>query len=339
MTPDRKILRPPDRPRINAVTTRFPLEHPFKIARGSKTDADVITVEITEGTRRGRGECVPYARYGETVEGVLETIHRLAPDLETGVMNRRNLQRHVPPGAARNAIDCALWDFDAKRSGSAVWQMVGLDMPRRLVTAYTIVLDTAEAMAKNAADHNYRPLLKLKLGTDDDLPRLAAVRAAAPRARLIIDANEGWTLDQWEAYQPALKAAAVELVEQPLPAGADAGLAEVRRLVPICADESCHTVEDLERIAPLYDAINIKLDKTGGLTAALALSDAAHDLGKKIMVGCLVGSSLSIAPAILLAQTAHWVDLDAPLLLARDRQPGLRYDGSMLYPPNTSLWG
>jgi L-alanine-DL-glutamate epimerase-like enolase superfamily enzyme len=333
------ILRAPERPRVSVRHDVFPLEKTFAIARGGKTEAHVVYVEINEGTKRGRGECVPYARYGETVESVIETIERLAPGIETGLITRRSLQRELPPGAARNALDLALWDFDAKRGASSAWQIAVLDLPHRVITAYTITLDTPEAMAKAAAEEAHRPLLKLKLGGEDDMARVHAVRAAVPRARLIVDANEAWTPDALVRYLPKLAEAGVELVEQPLPAGADEALATIKHLVPICADESCHTTDDLERLAPLYDAINVKLDKTGGFTEALILIETARDAGFKIMVGCMVGSSLATAPAVLLAQDVHWVDLDAPLLLARDRQPGLRFDGSMLYPPSVALWG
>ena len=333
------LLRPPDRPRVNVHEDRFPLDRAFTIARGSKDAARVVYVEILDGTRRGRGEAVPYARYGETVEGVIEAIEARAPDIETGMLNRRNLTRELPPGAARNAIDLALWDFDAKRGESSVWQIAALDEPHRLVTAYTISLDTPEAMAARAAEEAHRPLLKLKLGAEGDLDRVKAVRAAVPRAKLIVDANEGWTASQLEQYLPRLAEAGVELVEQPLPQEEEAALASIKHAVPICADESCHVAGDLPHLVGLYDAVNIKLDKAGGFTAALELLLAAQEAEFRIMVGCMVASSLAVAPAVLLAQQAHWVDLDAPLLLARDRQPGLRFDGSMLYPASVSLWG
>lgn len=337
--PSTSALKPPERPRLVAREERIPLERRFVTARGGKDAAHVVVVELTDHSRRGRGECVPYARYGETVESVMHAINEIAPSIETGMVTRRGLARAMPPGAARNAVDLALWDFEAKRGHSAVWQIVGLDEPRRLVTAFTISLDSAEAMAAIALEEAHRPLLKLKLGAAGDMNRLAAVRAAAPKSRLIVDANEGWSADELRAYLPLLKQADVELLEQPLPAGEDDFLAEIRHLVPICADESCHVPQDLDAVAPLYDAINIKLDKAGGLTTALELLDAAVERGLKIMVGCTVASSLAVAPAVLIAQQADWVDLDAPLLLARDRQPGLRFDGSVVYPPNVSLWG
>lgn len=335
------VMRPPDRPRIAARQESFPLERRFSIARGSKVAAEVVLVEITEASRRGRGECVPYARYGETIESVIAAVEAIAPSIETGMLNRRGLQRALPPGAARNALDLALWDFDAKRTQSSVWQMAGLDMPHRLVSAYTISLDTPEAMAAAAQEESHRPLLKLKLGGADgaDMARLDAVRAAAPRCRLIVDVNEGWDVATLVRHMPHLRDAQVELVEQPVPQADDEALAGIKHLVPLCADESCHTAADLPALAGRYDVVNVKLDKAGGLTAALELMDQAAVMGLKTMVGCMVGSSLGTAPAVLLGQSADWIDLDAPLLLARDRQPGLRYDGSVVYPANVGLWG
>ena len=333
------VLRPPDRPRLTVHEDRFPLEKEFVIARGGKAVAEVVYVEILEGTRRGRGEAVPYARYGESIASVIEAVEAIAPRVETGLVTRRNLERELPPGAARNAIDLALWDFDAKRGETSAWQIAALDEPHRLMTAYTLTLDTPEAMAEAARAQAHRPLLKLKLGAEGDLDRVHAVRDAVPRARLIVDVNEGWTPAELERYLPRLAEAGVELVEQPLPEAEEAALRSIKHVVPICADESCHTAEDLPRLFGLYDAVNIKLDKAGGFTAALALLETAHEAGFRIMVGCMVASSLAVAPAVLLAQQAHWVDLDAPLLLARDRQPGLRFDGSMIYPASVSLWG
>jgi L-alanine-DL-glutamate epimerase-like enolase superfamily enzyme len=333
------ILHPPERPRVSVRLEVFPLDKAFTIARGGKTEARVVYVEILDHTRRGRGECVPYARYGETIESVIATIEQMAPGIETGTITRRSLQKSLPAGAARNGIDLALWDFDAKRTSSSAWQIAALDVPHRVITAYTIGLDTPDAMAAAAAEEAHRPLLKLKLGGEGDLDRVQAVRLAVPRARLIVDANESWTPQDLERYMPALADAGIELIEQPLPADDDEALARIKHLVPICADESCHTRADLERLAGRYDAINVKLDKAGGLTEALALIEAARETGFKIMVGCMVASSLGVAPAVLLAQEGDWVDLDAPLLLKRDRQPGLRYDGSMLYPASVSLWG
>jgi len=242
-------------------------------------------------------------------------------------------------GAARNALDVALWDLEAKRSGSSVWALAGIAEPHPVVTAYTLSVDTPERMAAAAREEAHRPLLKLKLTGAGDLERVRAVRAGAPQATLIVDANEAWTLDHLRDYAPALAALGVALIEQPLPAGQDAALAGLPRPVPLCADESCHTSADLAALAGRYDYVNIKLDKTGGLTEGLRLLHAARAQGFKIMVGCMIGSSLAMAPAMLLAQDAEFVDLDAPLLLARDRQPGLRYEGSTVYPPKPNLWG
>ncbi|HWK46549.1 MAG TPA: N-acetyl-D-Glu racemase DgcA [Stellaceae bacterium] len=316
----------------------LPLEKSFIISRGARTEAHVVVVEITEGSHHGRGECVPYARYGETVEGVIAAIEALTPAIADG-LNRLGLQDMLPPGAARNALDAALWDFEAKMDCSAAWQIAGLPAPHPLVTAFTLSLGSAEDMGREAAENAERPLLKLKLSGEGDLERVAAVRGNAPNARLIVDANEAWTPRLFAEFSPALADLGVELIEQPLPAGADEALADLPHPVPVCADESCHGLDTLDGLETRYEAINIKLDKTGGLTEALALAEAARERGLKIMVGCMIGSSLAMAPAILVAQGAEWVDLDAPLLLARDRQPGLRYDGSIVYPANVTLWG
>ena len=245
----------------------------------------------------------------------------------------------MPAGAARNAIDCALWDFEAKTSGRRVHELAGLSAPAPVTTCFTISLGTPDEMAAKARAAAHRPLLKLKLGGSGDAERVAAVRAAVPQARLVADANEAWTIDQLPALMQACRRARIELVEQPLPAGQDDALATLERLVPLCADESVHTAADLPRLARLYDAVNIKLDKTGGLTEALAMSAAAQAAGLKIMMGCMVGTSLGMAPALLLAQRAAWVDLDGPLLLASDREHGLRYDGGTVFPPEAALWG
>jgi L-alanine-DL-glutamate epimerase-like enolase superfamily enzyme len=254
-------------------------------------------------------------------------------------LDRTGLQRLAPAGAARNALDCALWDLEAKRTGKSAVVLAGLAPLAPVVTAYTISLGNAAAMAKAAAAAAAMPLLKIKLGGEGDAQRMRAVRAARPDARLIADANEAWTA----AMLPELLAVAAEtrfeVVEQPLPAGQDAALAHIARTVPICADESFRTADDLTRVAAHYDAVNIKLDKTGGLTAALELAGHARTLGLAVMVGCMVATSLSMAPALLLAQDADWVDLDGPLLLARDRSPSLRYEGAVVYPPEAALWG
>ncbi len=281
---------------------------------------------------------MPYARYGETVDGVIAAIEGLRPRIEDG-LDRTGLQALLPAGAARNALDCAYWDLEAKRAGRPVWQLCGLAPLDAVTTAYTLSLDTPDAMGRAAAAHAARPLLKLKLAGPDDLARVEAVRANAPETRLIVDAHEGWSLDDYVELAPKLARLGVVLIEQPLPAGQDAPLAGLQRPVPVCADESCHATESLAGIAGRYDAVNIKLDKTGGLTEALNLKQAALDQGFQIMVGCMLATSLAMAPAILIAQGAAFVDLDGPLLLKRDRPEGLRYEGSTLHPPEPALWG
>lgn len=324
--------------RLDLRREDWPLAKPFTISHGSRTVAETVLVEIHSGALRGRGECVTYARYGESVESVLAAIGAMAEAVGEGI-DREALRDRMPPGAARNALDCALWDLEAKESGSSIWGLAGIAAPRPVVTAYTISLDTAERMAAEAGENAARPLLKIKLTGEGDLDRVRAVRAAAPSAKLIVDANEGWTVEHLRRYGAALAELGVALIEQPLPAGQDAALAELPHPVPICADEACHTSADLDRLVGLYDCVNIKLDKAGGLTEALRLKEAARARGFTVMVGCMVGSSLSMAPAHLVAQDADFVDLDAPLLLARDRQPGLRYEGSLVYPPKPNLWG
>lgn len=316
---------------------RFPIRGSFTIARGSKSEAAVVLVELHEGGFTGRGECVPYARYGESVEDVAAALTALAAPVAAG-MGREKLSSLLPPGAARNAIDCAFWDLEAKRAGKPAYQLAGLPAPRPAITAFTISLDTPEAMAE-AARASGHELLKLKLGTDGDRERVAAVRAATPGTRLIVDANEGWTAANLASNLAACAEAGIELVEQPLPAAEDALLAHTARPVPVCADESAHGLDSLPQLIGRYDALNIKLDKTGGLTEALALARAARAAGLDIMVGCMVATSLAMAPAMLLAPLARFVDLDGPLLLARDREPSLRYEGSVIYPPEPALWG
>jgi L-alanine-DL-glutamate epimerase-like enolase superfamily enzyme len=319
---------------IAARADRFALRAAFTIARGSKTAAEVVTATVTRAGVTGRGEAVPYARYGETVEGVLAAIAALPAGLD-----HDTLARALPPGAARNAVDCALWDWRAKAAGRRVWELAGLPPPGPVLTAYTLSLDTPAAMGAQAAAHAHRPILKVKLGTPDDLPRLRAVRAGAPAARLIVDANEGWSVADYLALAPALQSLGVEVVEQPLPAGQDAALAGVPRPVPLCADESCHDRASLPRLAGLYDMVNVKLDKTGGLTEALATAAEARRLGLRVMVGCMVGTSLAMAPAVLVAQGAALADLDGPLLLAEDRPHPLAYDARGVHPPEAQLWG
>ncbi len=324
--------------RLNVRRDSWPLAKPFTISRGSKTVAEVVVAEISDGALRGRGEGVPYARYGETIDGVVAAVAAMS-EAVAGGLDRAALHDAMEPGAARNALDVALWDLEAKQTGSSVWALAGIDEPKPVVTAYTLSVDTPERMGAAAREEAHRPLLKLKLTGDGDLERVRAVRDGAPKAALIVDANEAWTLDHLRDYGPALAELGVALIEQPLPAGQDSVLAELAHPVPICADESCHTSADLPALVGRYDYVNVKLDKTGGLTEGLRLLAAARAHGFRIMVGCMVGSSLAMAPAMLLAQGAEFVDLDAPLLLARDRQPGLRYEGSLVYPPKPNLWG
>jgi len=324
--------------RLHVTRRSWPLAQPFVISRGSKTTAEVVVAELHDGDSRGRGEGVPYPRYGESVDSVFDALEHMKGAVFSG-LNRESLQQAMPPGAARNALDAAFWDIEAKRAYCSVAELAGLGSLRPLVTAYTLSLDTPERMGEAAAEQRARPLLKLKLTGDGDLERVAAVRRNAPQARLIVDANEGWTVRHFAELSPQLAKFGVELIEQPLPAGDDDALAELPHPIPVCADESCHTTDDLGRLAGKYDAINIKLDKTGGLTEALKLAAAAKERGFGIMVGCMIGTSLAMAPAMLVAQQASIVDLDAPLLLAADRNQGLRYDGSLVYPPDPRLWG
>lgn len=319
---------------LSITRDRFRLAEAFTISRGSRTEAQVLTVHLASTGVTGRGECVPYARYGESLDSVAAQIAALGMPL-----SRATLAGGLPPGAARNAVDCALWDLEAKRAGRRVWDLAGLARPAAVVTAFTLSLDTPERMQAAAARNAHRPVLKIKLGTPDDMPRLEAVRRGAPAARLIVDANEGWSADIYRVLAPHLVRLGVELVEQPLPAGADDMLAEIARPLPVCADESCHDRASLAGLAGKYDMVNIKLDKTGGLTEALALRDQARAQGFGVMVGCMVGSSLAMAPAVLLAQGADMVDLDGPLLLAEDRAHPLRYDEAGVHPPEAELWG
>lgn len=317
---------------------RFPLARAFTIARGSKTEAVVVVATIEQGAAKGRGECTPYARYGESVDSVVAQIESARAAIEAGA-DRAALQGLLPAGAARNALDCALWDLDAKRLGIPAAGMAGLDRLRPATTCYTISLGDPATMAAHAAEAAERPLLKIKLGGAGDPARIAAVRAAAPEAVLVVDANESWSEADLEANLAACAGAGVALVEQPLPAGADGLLATIPRPIPICADESVHDRAGLPTLVGRYDAINVKLDKTGGLTEALALAAEAERLGFGLFVGCMVATSLAMAPAMLLAARARFVDLDGPLLLARDRPEGLRYHGSTVYPPEPALWG
>ena len=323
---------------VTAAVETFPIAGAFTIARGSRTESVVVTATITRGGARGRGECVPYARYGESPESVVSAIESVRAAIEAGA-DRHRLQTLLPAGAARNALDCALWDLEAKLTGVPAHVLAGLDRIAPVVTAYTISVGAPGSMAAAAARAAERPLLKIKLAGAGDPARIAAVRAAAPDSDLIVDANEAWRLSTYEANMAACVAAGVLLVEQPFPADDDAALATLPRPIPICADESAHDRHGLEALRARYDAINIKLDKTGGLTEALALAAAAEHLGFALFVGCMVGTSLAMAPAVLLTPRARFVDLDGPLLLARDRPEGLRYEGSVLYPPARELWG
>jgi len=325
-------------PTLTVRRESWPIRGSFTISRGSRTEAEVVVAELTEGDHRGRGECVPYPRYGESVDGVIREIEALADALANG-LDRDGLQQRLPAGAARNALDCAFWDLEAKRAGRRVWQLAGLASPEPVATAYTLSLEAPAKMAVAARGHADRPLLKLKLSGPDDLDRVAAVRSNAPEARIVVDANEGWTVEQYRALAPDLKDLGVDMIEQPLPAGDDEGLAGVERPVPVCADESCHDTATLDALAGKYDMVNIKLDKTGGLTEALKLRQAAQDRGFAVMVGCMIGTSLAMAPAVVVAQGAEVVDLDGPLLLAEDRDGGLLYEGSIVHPPTPELWG
>jgi L-alanine-DL-glutamate epimerase-like enolase superfamily enzyme len=317
---------------------RWPIAGAFAISRGAKTEAVVVVAELREGNHLGRGECVPYARYGETVEGVATAIAALEQQISRG-LDREGLQHAMPPGAARNALDCAFWDLAAKRSGRPAYELAGLPPLQPLTTAYTISLASPDVMAASAAKAADRALLKVKLGGDGDHERIAAVRRAAPRCRLIVDANEGWAPESLMENLLACAQSGVAMVEQPLPADRDDPLAEIARPLPVCADESLHGETPLAALVGKYDAVNIKLDKTGGLTQALATAKQAEDLGFGLMVGCMVATSLAMAPAMLVAQRARVVDLDGPLLLARDRPDGLRYEGSVVHPPIPRLWG
>jgi L-alanine-DL-glutamate epimerase-like enolase superfamily enzyme len=323
---------------LSVRTERWPIAGRFAIARGAKTEADVVVAELSDGGVTGRGECVPYARYGETIAGVAAAIEAMRAKLADG-LDLAALQRAMPAGAARNALDCAFWDLAAKASGKPIHDLAGLPPPRALVTAYTISLDAPDAMAEAARKASSRKLLKVKLGGGDDAARIRAVRAAAPGAELIVDANEGWRADDLGENFAACAAAGVTLIEQPLPADDDGALASIARPIPVCADESVHDRASLASLAGKYDAVNIKLDKTGGLTEALLMARDAERLRFSIMVGCMVATSLSMAPAMLVAQRARVVDLDGPLLLARDREHGLRYEDSLVHPATRELWG
>lgn len=319
---------------IEVTRDVFRLAQVFTISRGSRSEAQVLTVRITDGGVTGWGECVPYARYAETLDSVTAQIEALPVPV-----SRAALYEHLPAGAARNAVDCALWDLEAKQAGVRVWDLIGVPQPEPQITAYTLSLDTPEKMEAQAAQNSYRPVLKIKLGTPDDMPRLEAVRRGAPKAQIIVDANEGWSPEVYADLAPHLLRLGVQLVEQPLPASEDDALIGMERPVPVCADESCHDLGTLMGLVGKYDVINIKLDKTGGLTEALALRAAAQYQGFDVMVGCMVGSSLAMAPATLVAQGVQFVDLDGPLLLAEDRTVPLTFDDNGVHAPAPGLWG
>ena len=325
-------------PQLTIAEERWPIAGSFTISRGAKTEAHVVTVTLAEGHHTGRGECVPYPRYAETVPQVMAALENARGQIEAGI-TREDIPSLIAPHAARNALDCALWDLDAKKAGRPVWQLAGLPEPKPAITAYTLSLDTPEAMAEAAAKASHRPLLKLKLGREGDAMRLQLIRRNAPASRLIVDANEGWTPENLASMLAACADQGVELVEQPLPAGNDEALRHSARAVTVCADESAHGIGSLDDLAGKYGAINIKLDKAGGLTPAIALAHAARERGLGIMVGCMLATSLAMAPAFLLTPFAEVIDLDGPLLLKTDRAPRIRFDGSTMHPPPATLWG
>jgi len=324
--------------KLTIKTEKWKLTQAFTISRGSKTEAEVVVVELEENGKIGRGECVPYARYKETVPGVIETIESFKGLIEGGG-GRARVRSVMRPGAARNAVDCAVWDLEAKLSGKRAWDIAEIEAPEDVVTAYTLSLDTPEKMAAAAKENASRPLLKLKLAGPEDLERVKAVHQAAPNASLIVDANEAWTVDDYKKLAPRLRLLGVKLIEQPLPADDDVALHGVERPVPVCADESCHDLTTMRTLKGRYEAVNIKLDKAGGLTEALAMVQEAKRLEFQIMVGCMVATSLAMAPAFLVAQHAQFVDLDGPLLLAEDRPHGIQFTGSTMHPPSAELWG
>lgn len=316
----------------------WPIKGKFTISRGSKTEAQVLYVSLTDGSHKGHGECVPYAHYGESIEDSLAQILFIKPQIEAGA-TRQDLLTLLPPSAARNAVDCALWDLEAKQRGQPVWQLAGLPQPHPLTTAYTISFDEADKMGEQALNNAHRPLLKLKLAKPDDIDRVEAVRENAPSSTLIVDANEGWTIETLKALCPELQKLGVKLIEQPLPASDDEALQGQVFSIPLCADESCRKIEALPALAQKYQFMNLKLDKTGGLTHALDWAKAAKKYKLRLMIGCMVGTSLSMAPAMLLGPLAEFVDLDGPLLLAKDRAGGVKFQDSTLFPVEREFWG
>ena len=322
---------------LTVAVERWPIAGGFTIARGTKTEAVVVVASVTRGGVSGRGECVPYARYGESVEGVVQALQDQAGAVARGA-DRADLLAAMPAGAARNALDCALWSLAARASGQPVWALAGLPQPRPVVTAFTLSLGEPAAMAAAAQRAANRPLLKVKLGGVGDDERIRAVRRAAPAAMLIVDANESWTEATLERNLAACAEVGVALIEQPLPAGADDLLEGLATPVPLCADESFHGREGLDAVARRYRFVNLKLDKTGGLTEAIAVAQAARASGLGLMVGCMLGTSLGMAPAFLLTPWAQFVDLDGPLLLAKDREPGFTFEGSTMLPAAVGVW-
>ena len=322
---------------IDAREEIWPLKQPFRISRGSRTEAQIVALKVSDGKHIGRGESVPLARYNQSVASVLAQIESVQGDKN---LNRQRLQNLLPAGAARNALDCALWDLEAKISGKRSWETANIPLVPEVETSFTISLDTPEKMGAVAKANARLPILKLKLGGEDlDLARVETVRTAAPSARLLIDANESWSPEHYQSIVPPLKRLGVELIEQPFPAKADAALEVLDHPIPVCADESCHTAGDLPGLTNRYEVINVKLDKTGGLTEALRLCERAHDSGFKLLIGCMVCTSLAIAPARMLATFANWIDLDGPLLLARDRDHGVSYANGRIGLPSRELWG
>ena len=323
---------------INLLHESWLIEGSFTISRGSRTHANVVVVELQQGEFIGRGECVPYAHYGESIESVIAELSLLKDKIATG-FTRQQIQSLLPAGAARNALDCAYWDLACKKSGQRIWQELDMTDPKPLITAFTLSLDTPENMKKAAIENAHRPLLKLKLAGEGDVERVAAVREGSPDARIIVDANEGWNEEQYLEMVPELVKLGVEMIEQPLPADNDSALEHLPRPITLCADESCHDRSSLANIIGRYDMINIKMDKTGGLTEALALKEEAEKAGLEIMVGCMLATSLGMAPAFMVAQNVQIVDLDGPLLLAEDRQPGIEFDESIMNVYQAELWG
>ena len=324
---------------LNIHTEAWPLAGAFRISRGTRRVSDVLMVEVNDGNYVGRGECFPYARYGEDIDSVQKQLNSVRSEIEHG-LDRQALLNVLAPGAARNAVDCALWDLEAKRAGVRVWDLANLPAPEPVTTVYTLGVDEPAIMGERARENSDRPRLKLKMtGDGADLERVRNIHKNAPNARLVVDANEGWTIEQYLEYAPQFKELGVEMIEQPLPSTDDEQLRGVDRSIPVCADESCHDRATLKSLVGKYDMINIKLDKTGGLTEALNLRDAALKQGLSIMVGCMIGTSLAMAPGILVAQAATIVDLDGPLLLAEDRNPRLSFTGSIIHPPEPRLWG